>query len=238
MAKDDGNRPKGFAGLEDMLSDIGSSTEHKRAVPVSQGSSSPQSPPTTSAKPQPAAPPLTPEPTFRPFVIDETVGIPKRTGQSNAAAKWLIGIGVICLILWLGSGKKESLPNAAAPAPAYINPTQQSYSTPAPAPAYQSAPQQGTHTEESPPFGNGLSLSANQIRYCLSESIRVGAWRNAVNTYSSSSIAAFNAGVSDYNGRCSNFRYRRGSLENVKSEVEGRRYQLLQEGLAVAGRNP
>ena len=41
----------------------------------------------------------------------------------------------------------------------------------------------------------------------------------------------FNSMVSDYNARCGNFRYLAGRLEEIRSELEGRRLELESEGM-------
>lgn len=84
--------------------------------------------------------------------------------------------------------------------------------------------------EEQPPVGSGLTLSAPQIRYCVSEKIRLEGWQSGVDPRSQASIDAFNGGVDDYNARCSQFRYKRGRLESVKDEVEPRRAELMAQG--------
>lgn len=147
------------------------------------------------------------------------------------------------LFSWLGGSDKKSSARST-PTPSYSAP---SYSAPAPAaaPAYtppvyvpEPVPIYATNDEEMPPVGSGLSLSRSQIRYCLSEKIRVTAWQGQVNEYSGTSVEAFNEAVRDYNSRCSSFRYRSGALESVRSEVEANRYALQLQGMASATKNP
>lgn len=59
-----------------------------------------------------------------------------------------------------------------------------------------------------------------------------------MNSYSETSVDAFNAEVNDYNARCSNFRYRSGTLEGIRSEVEANRTALTRQGVASAAHNP
>ena len=97
-----------------------------------------------------------------------------------------------------------------------------------------STPTQDARTESSeqrPAIGDGLVLSAAEIRYCLAEDIRVNGMKKAVNQYSASSVDAFNRAVSDYNSRCSHFRYRSGALEAARREVESRRAALELDGM-------
>jgi hypothetical protein len=76
-----------------------------------------------------------------------------------------------------------------------------------------------------------LVLSTPELRYCVSESIRIDGMRAGLNEYSQSSLDLFNQAVSDYNSRCAHFRYRRGTLEAVQSEVEPKRAALQRQGL-------
>lgn len=52
----------------------------------------------------------------------------------------------------------------------------------------------------------------------------------AVDNYIDSDVARFNAMVEDYNSRCANFRYRRGTLESARRDIELYRGQLQSEG--------
>jgi len=94
------------------------------------------------------------------------------------------------------------------------------------------------HEETKPPVGGGLAFDRSQIRYCLSESIRMDAWEGQVNHYSDTSVDAFKAAVNDYNARCSHIRYRSEDLESVRSEVDANRVALTRQGLAKAAGNP
>ena len=94
------------------------------------------------------------------------------------------------------------------------------------------------HEETKPPVGSGLAFDRSQIRYCLSENIRMDAWEGQLNQYSDTSVDAFNAAVNDYNTRCSHIRFRSGDLESVRSEVDANRVALTRQGLAKAAGNP
>lgn len=84
--------------------------------------------------------------------------------------------------------------------------------------------------EDKPPVGSNLTLSSEQILYCVAENIRLEGAKAAVDNHSDYEVNRFNVMVSDYNSRCGSFRYRRGSLESAQSDVELRRSQLLSEG--------
>lgn len=85
--------------------------------------------------------------------------------------------------------------------------------------------------EDMPPIGTGISFTANQIRYCVSEDIRLGAIKEALDSYSQYEIDRFNNSVNDYNNRCGQFRYRPGVLERVRNEVSAKRSAIVIEGL-------
>lgn len=93
------------------------------------------------------------------------------------------------------------------------------------------APEANANTEEKPPVGDGLVLSYNQIRYCLSEDIRLSAIKDALDSYSHHEVESFNTAIGDYNSRCSHFRYHRGALESVRAEVNPLHATLVVEGL-------
>jgi len=222
MADDKGK--KGFAGLDSMVSDV--------EVPKPRPAPAPTPEPVRQQE-APTKPSAEPKPVYSP---------PKPSG-GGAGKWWAIGIGVVVLFSWLGGSDKKSSARSA-PTPSYSAP---SYSAPAPAtaPAYippvyvpEPAPVYATNDEEMPPVGSGLALSRSQIRYCLSEKIRVTAWQVQVNEYSGTSVDAFNEAVRDYNSRCSNFRYRSGALESVRSEVEANSYALQLDGMNRAATNP
>lgn len=210
MASDNGK--KGFAGLDSMVSDVDRTPP---PAPVEQ--------PRRSARAEePAEEP-------RPVYTGEPGA---GSGSSPSGKWWLIGIGLVVFFAWIGSSDKASQPRQAsyaAPAPA---PAAAPYNPPDPAPSYSS------NEEHIPPVGTGLTFDRSQMRYCLSEKIRIAAWQEQVNSYSEMSVDAFNAAVNDYNARCSNFRYRSGTLEGVRSEVEANRAALTRQGLASAARNP
>jgi hypothetical protein len=78
-------------------------------------------------------------------------------------------------------------------------------------------------------------LSSAQIRYCLSEKIRLEGAHSVLNTYSQTNqtgVDRFNAMVDDYNSRCGSFRYRTGTLETVRAEVQAKKLQLQSDGAA------
>ena len=224
-----GNNKKGFAGLESMVSNVEIPTP-----PAPLPKSVPQ------AEPEKEAP-------AEPQIYQSKPPSPSAAGSSKW---WAIGFVIfVIFIIANSSGTKSSstVPSyEATPAPEVDSAPSHDLTPPlevAPAPSYDPAPSDdspasSSSQEEVPPIGNGLAFSRNQIRYCVSEKIRIEAWGGKVNKYSESSVDAFNLAVNDYNARCSNFRYRSGMLESVRSEVETNRDALAAEGMSKALLNP
>lgn len=130
---------------------------------------------------------------------------------------WTGGIIILLIVVTAFSDKKKEV------SPSY-NSTNNNSTTP----AYTS------NYEEMPPIGNDITLTNNQIRFCLSEKIRIEAWETNVNTYSDISVNTFNKNVENFNIRCSSYRYKKYVMETVRREVEARRAELYAEGLSKA----
>jgi hypothetical protein len=167
---------------------------------------------------------------------------------------WLI-ISLCVGLLFIPIGDRKSPPleasqtQSAPAAPAPTAPTQASVSlsppTPLPMPGPLAAGDkprdsnafQSFNAERVPPIGKGFVLDMAQMRYCLSEDIRLTAWQERVNRNSKTAVDSFNSAVNDYNARCGNFSYRTGSLESVRAEVEKHRDMLARQGFDRAARN-
>lgn len=200
---------RGFAGLSSLVSDVDS------ALANAKKETSRISADTSGTQP---APPKKPESDQQPQqrVWAQPSGNP-------SARKWLLGIGAVIVILWLlssGSGSKSTPSKTWVEPGNPLTPEQESAVIAALA----------GNAEERPPTGTNNVLNDAQLRYCLAEDIRIGAARTVVNNYIESDVDRFNTMVVDYNSRCSQFRYRRGSLESVRSDVERFRSALEAEG--------
>lgn len=132
---------------------------------------------------------------------------------------WVIIIGVIGgLWLW---GESDNKPRSSSysPSSSYSGSNTSSYSEP-------------SYSEETlPPIGTNNVLNSSQIRYCLSEKIRMDAVETAINTYSQAEIDYFNNSVADYNSRCGSFKYRQGALSSVERSVNANISVLRTEGI-------
>jgi hypothetical protein len=88
--------------------------------------------------------------------------------------------------------------------------------------------------EERPSVVRGnVPLPVRQVRYCLSQGIRIQAADKATNTASAAEVSRFLTLVDDYNPRCGNYRFELGVMKTVKEEVEARRAALEREGVAL-----
>jgi hypothetical protein len=88
-----------------------------------------------------------------------------------------------------------------------------------------------TYNREERPFGGyGQVLSDDQIRYCLSQRVRLAGWKTTVESSSASSVDLFNREVKDFNLRCSDCKYQKGAVERVQADVDARFFQLEKDG--------
>jgi hypothetical protein len=149
---------------------------------------------------------------------------------SGSTRRWLWGAGAVLFVLWLiGFAANSSGPSPVTPV------TTPSSSVPGVgAPAGQQSPVSSSpakgRMEQLPPIGPDRVLEAAQIRYCLSEDIRLEAARNVANA--DTDVDRFNSMINDYNSRCASYRYRRQVYESVQREVQSNRASLQAEGVA------
>ena len=219
---------KGFAGLSSLVSDVDATVSeagrNADALPQAAGREA-----TRATASQTSSPSSEPIPAYRP---------PPQPGGGGSTGKWIAGIAIVVGLIWLASLSDKRTPSTS---PTYT-PAPESQSAPSttpallpPTPAVQQA---NRPTEEPPPVGNGLSLSMPQLRYCTAENIRLDTAKVIISSYSDTDIDRFNALVADYNSRCGQFRYTRGTLESARSEVEQHRSELEAEGRARFSRAP
>jgi len=84
--------------------------------------------------------------------------------------------------------------------------------------------------EQLPPIGTDRVLDRAQIRYCLSEDIRLEAARTVATA--DVDVERFNSMINDFNARCSSYQYRRQVFDSVQREVQSSRASLQVEGVA------
>lgn len=228
---------KGFKGLDSLVPDVEESLERAKTASVSDVR---ETPPTSSSHSDSTLDAARHSSTH---TSSETGSTGARV-ESGPKTIVVIGavIGGLVVLGWLSRSDNEkdrsNVPSAAsrgdlspAPRPRVEMPP----SPPVTAPRQQAASPSATVAsaarlvEEKPPAGTGLVLNSNQIRYCLFESVRLDTFKSHLNSYSQVEVDSFNEYVADYNSRCGNFRYRRGTLEPLQAEVQANRVRLIVE---------
>ena len=209
---------KGFAGLSSMVSDVDATVastsiqQHRESPSPSTQQSSPAAQPARQERPRPS---------------QQTHQAPVQPSAGSSAGKWLLGIAALIGVIWLvnQSNNNSSSRSTYSPAPLTSEAPALTGQQPEGQPQAPSRP-----AEDQPSIGRNNVLSTAQIRYCLAEKIRIDAAESMINNYVDTDVDRFNAYVNDYNGRCGEFRYRRGALESAQRDVEPYRSQLQAEG--------
>lgn len=220
--KEENSSKRGFAGLSSMVSDVEAAVETANQTNAGHTAEGPTLHTQAAESPQAKA------------ASGRANTPPSQRTSGSSAGKWVLGIAAVLGVFWLVSMNSGTNHTPATSATSNVSPsaptttasTSRGWSQ-------QAAPSPpATPTEERPPIGTNNALSAAQIRYCLSEDIRLSAGKAVVNQYLDTEVDRYNALVSDYNSRCGQFRYRRGALESARAEVEARRATLEAEGVA------
>ena len=221
-------KEKGFVGLSSLVPKVDTTappapTTEPVGSPVSVSHSAPQStqPPQPPPPPQHQLPPERQAPPIQPQTHQAPV---QPASGGSSVGKWVLGIAAVIGLFWfVGQLDTHTPPSASANTPS----TQSAAPTYSPPdqPQLPSGPQ-----ESSPPIGQDLVLSIAQIRYCLAEEIRMQGAESVLDENNRHDVDRFNVSVADYNSRCSQFRYRQGSLEAAQREVGQYRAHLLLEG--------
>ena len=136
----------------------------------------------------------------------------------SGAVKLTLAAAAVVGLIWIST---------ASPTTKTAAPTRQAAS-----PSRTATPTNSEFVEELPPIGTSITLTRDQIRYCLSEEIRIDGARSVLAQYRLYDVSRFNLSINDYKRRCGSFRDSSGSPESVRSEVEANRYRLWAEGAA------
>lgn len=129
---------------------------------------------------------------------------PVQTGNRSKLGWSIGGLIIVAGIIWVANQPSDNLTSPSAPE---------------------------TLTETMPPPDSvGQTLSLDELRYCLSEDVRMGAAQAVVDNYNSAQVDRFNSMAADYNNRCGEFRYRPSSMSTAQDEVDAHRPELEQEG--------
>ena len=77
-----------------------------------------------------------------------------------------------------------------------------------------------------PPIGSGLLLDASQVRYCVTEEMRLNTIFPLVDKQSDQAINRVNARIQDFNGRCASAKYGPGMSQRARKEMEAHRASI------------
>ena len=204
---------KGFAGLDSMVSDVSKDV----------GNASKPEPTITTES---ASTPSPPTPTSPHIPTTTSSGDSRSTGSDNTGKGkigWIIAGAIVLFIFIINvaqKGKQTEAPAPYAPEPEAAAPAPEAV---APAPVARVPAKPSKPSSEKPPVGRNEVLNVGQIRYCLTEKIRMDAYEGVINNAREDEISRFNVLVNDYNSRCGEFRYYRGDLERAQRDVEASR---------------
>lgn len=206
---------RGFAGLASLVSDVAPALA--QAEKLSRQGAPAGRDPLPPKKSEAAAP-----------VRADTNSHRAASPERSTAAQWLVVIGVVGGLIWLlsGTGKRDR-------APALSSPTASSgAASSAPRLPEQPvvSPWDGRPEEAIPGVGTNNILSLPQIRYCVAEDIRLTAASAVVDENSELAVNRFNRMIMEYNNRCGAFRYRPGTVESARAQMEPYRAVLENEG--------
>ncbi|MCY3763101.1 MAG: hypothetical protein OXH50_17785 [Gemmatimonadetes bacterium] len=231
----DEKKQTGFSGISSLasdLQDVASGTTRGRSQ-VGKSSTEPQR---ENARTPPATPALKTNSAGTSLCEPEVVasGSLRSPNSMSIGGKWLwgllgFGLLIFLFILIQGSRKPSGDHTPKDPDPIRI-----------PSTNMPTAPQTSPTDMEflKPPEGSDNLLFMAQIRWCLREEIRLEALRGLLKA--NPEIDRFNTIVSEYNRRCSSFRYRPGTLERAKREIEAVRADIVtatrEESPALLGR--
>jgi len=220
MTGEDERGKKGFAGLIDLtseLSDVDDTVELRPASVVKPSTGTHEAPSEQRSKPR-----------SEPDAKSSTAHPPAETVSSgkivaNSTWKWLLGIVAVILVFWLASyvNKSKKTSYSTSTPPRTHNLTQ----SPPPDDKLPGTTRGSEVRYEKPPVGTNHVHSLPQIRWCVRESIRIDTMRDFIGTREAAD--EFNGMVDDYNLRCSRYRYRSGSLERARREVEANRSKIV-----------
>lgn len=155
----------------------------------------------------------------------------------GAVWAWIGGVAVVVFLIWAAnqSGTQPSGQSAYQPAVTQPDTTQsstQGNSDQGSSPSATAA-QSGVPDLQTPPISSGNVYSVAEIRYCLALKQQVEGAKPVVDTYNQGQVERFNAMVDDYNGRCHNFLYHTGDLEQAQRDMTPFSDQLQAQGRQV-----
>ncbi len=146
----------------------------------------------------------------------------KRNTKVGKWAFWGLAAAGLAGFLIYDANKQPSYTPRPSPTATFAP----SGSSPTPSPNSSASSQ---FTEQMPAPGTDRVLGRREVRYCIFQGKRLDILRSLVSR--NRETDRFNALVSDFNSRCSSFRYRRGVLQAIEAEVPGKRSDLRVDAL-------
>lgn len=229
----------GFSGISSLLPDDppDAAAQQSEAAAHPDGSQSAAVPPSSSATGS--------TPSKPPAAAPQPQQSAPQTGSSGGGAvwAWIGGIAVVIFVIWAvsQSGTQPTSQSASrSPAALADSSTQPSTATQDEQASDTATSQPTDPVLQTPPIGTGNVFSVAEIRYCLVLERWVKAAQPVVDTYKQDQVDRFNKMVDDYNGRCHNFQYRTGDLEQAQRDVApyAQRFQTLSRQWVQYGEAP
>jgi len=153
--------------------------------------------------------------------------------KSSKKRKYLFWAAAAAIFIgWIAIDEMDTNKNKSSRNRQYSSATPKSNYTPNSNSKFRATkPTSKSFIEVKPPVGQGLSLSLNQVRYCVFQRERLVHIKTI--KISSSENAKFNILINDYNSRCSNYQYRRGSISKARSDLDVERTRIHKEGTRI-----
>jgi tetratricopeptide (TPR) repeat protein len=158
--------------------------------------------------------------------------------KAGTRVAWFWGIVIVGGGLWAlvaNSNGPQTTPYRSPASSSNTTAWPQTTTTPQTAPQTTIASPQGIDSPEAgesmPAVGTDLAFTRPNIRYCTFQRVRLEAARPA--SRGGVQEQGFNAAISDFNARCSSYRFRQSDKSAVEAEIAGKRYSLQGEGRAL-----
>ncbi len=161
---------------------------------------------------------------------NDPVNEPKDTGMSGFSKFLWFVVFIVIVIVWNQSETDRKNNENSNYTKSQNSTISNEYDTPQQ--YYNKKESSYRPSESKPSYGKKQVLNVSQIRYCRSEKIRLDAAETELDSYSTYDTTKFNNLVDDYNGRCGEFRYKRGNLQRAENDIKAFRSELILEGKA------
>ncbi|MCT7433795.1 PEGA domain-containing protein, partial [Aliarcobacter cryaerophilus] len=148
--------------------------------------------------------------------------------SNNGSSFWIWCVIVVGAFGWIILQSNNTTSSSGKTS--YSSASQQNYSSSTQSNNYSKTTSDDYY--ESKPDAYLSTLNKNQLLYCEAEKIRLDAVQNKIDLYSTYEVDKYNNLSNDYNSRCANKQYYKNDMYYVDRNINKRRYELQQEGLA------